>query len=219
MFIKSSSYFFKSLLSFRMLILNSLNIMIGQFFRPNLSILQNYCSVAFSGQFLSPSANFLSTFRRYETGHMNLSIVWSQWLFSKCWNSFTMPSEDGHGTGMLFFMLILVQICVVFFSQISPFWLDTIWHKNDTKIDLVNAAALNDLPTKPQKIHLDMVKIAIQIIQIAKAWLPPWGLHSAPSTINMSTGSGESRWCRESEEKIEHEIQSTGKSRTPTAIN
>lgn len=90
MFIKSSSYFFKSLLSFRMLILNSLNIMIGQFFRPNLSILQNYCSVAFSGQFLSPSANFLSTFRRYETGHMNLSIVWSQWLFSKCWNSFTM---------------------------------------------------------------------------------------------------------------------------------
>jgi len=35
----------------------------------------------------------------------------------------------------------------------------------------------------------------------------------------MSTGSGESRWCRESEEKIEQEIQSTGKSRTPTGIN
>jgi hypothetical protein len=41
-------------------------------FRPNLSILQNYCSAAFSGQFLSLSANFLPTFRRYET---ELSIV------------------------------------------------------------------------------------------------------------------------------------------------
>jgi hypothetical protein len=42
-------------------------------FRPNLSILQNYRSTAFSGQFLSPSANFLSTFRRYETEQMNLA--------------------------------------------------------------------------------------------------------------------------------------------------